>query len=169
MIDTEKVNRYRYMEVRKAEFQRFQYGGKKLLISDEHKILLEEGEEEPLLTDCLGRGTMRKTNFARLFIYEGEPGKERVSRMQSTEVDLELETRVTDFYVEYWALSLSMEGRAEWQGEFCELGASCIMEERVALHGDHLLRMKSRKERWSTSSSASGWCPCPCPCPCLLL
>ena len=116
---------------------------------------------------------MRKTNFARLFIYEGEPGgepgTERVSRMQSTEVDLELETRVTDFYVEYWALSLSMEGRAEWQGEFCELGASCIMEERVALHGDHLLRMKSRKERWSTSSSASGWCPCPCPCPCLLL
>ena len=62
--------------------------------------------------------------------------------MQSTEVDLELETRVTDFYMEYWALSLSMEGRAEWQGEFCELGASQLTEERVVLHGDHLLRMK---------------------------
>ena len=85
---------------------------------------------------------MRKTNFPRLFIYEGEPGRETVSRMQSTEVNLELETRVTDFYMEYWALSLSMEGRAEWQGEFCELGASWLIEERVVLHGDHLLRMK---------------------------
>ena len=35
-----------------------------------------------------------------------------------------------------------MEGRAEWQGEFCELGASRLTEERVVLHGDHLLRMK---------------------------
>ena len=79
-------------------------------VDHEHKILLEEGKEEPLLTDCLGRGAMRKTNFPRLFIYEGEPGRETVSRMQITEVDLELETRVTDFYMEYWALSLSMEG-----------------------------------------------------------
>ena len=110
VIDTGKVNRCHYVEVRKANFQRFQYSGKKLLISDEHKILLEEGEEEPLPTDCLGRGAMRKTNFLRLFIYEGEPGLETVSRMQSTEVDLELETRVTNFYMEYWALSLSMEG-----------------------------------------------------------
>ena len=110
IIDVGRVNRCRYVEVRKANFQRFQYGDKKLLISDEHKILLEEGEEEPLPTDCLGRGAMRKTNFPRLFVYAGEPGRETVSRMQSTEVDLELETRVTDFYMEYWALSLSMEG-----------------------------------------------------------
>ena len=53
---------------------------------------------------------MRKTNFPRLFIYAGEPGCKTASRMQSSEVDLELETRVTDFYMEYWALSLSMEG-----------------------------------------------------------
>ena len=92
------------------EVQRFQYSGKKLLNSDEHKILLEAGEEEPLPTDCLGRGAMRKTNFPRLFIYEGEPGRKTMSHMQSTEVNLELETRVTDFYMEYWALSLSMEG-----------------------------------------------------------
>ncbi len=108
------------MEVRKANFQWFQYGSKKLLINDKHKILLEEGKKEPLPTDCLGRGAMRKTNFPRLFVYGGETGRETVSRMQSMEVDLELETRVTDFYMEYWALSLSMEGRAEWQGEFSE-------------------------------------------------
>ena len=80
--------------------------------------------------------------------------------MQSTEVDLELETRVTDFYVEYWALSLSMEGRAQRQGEFCELGASCLTEERVVLHGDHLLRMKGEmvhefKCEWVVSLSLS--------------
>ena len=56
---------------------------------------------------------MRKSNFPRLFIYEGEPGRETMSRMQSMEVDLELETWVTNFYMEYWVLSLSMEGRAE--------------------------------------------------------
>ena len=93
VIGVGRVNRCRYVEVRKATFQRFQYGDKKLLISNEHKILLEEGKEEPLPTDCLGRGAMRKTNFPRLFIYAGEPGRETVSRMQSTEVDLELETR----------------------------------------------------------------------------
>ena len=59
VIDTGEVNRCRYVEIRKANFQRFQYGGKKLLISDEHKILLEQGEEEPLPMDCLGRGGMR--------------------------------------------------------------------------------------------------------------
>ena len=73
------------MEVRKANFQWFQYGSKKLLINDEHKILLEEGKEEPLPTDCLGRGAMRKTNFPRLFVYGGEPGRETVSRMQTAE------------------------------------------------------------------------------------
>ena len=85
-----------------------------------------------------------------------------MSRMQSTEVDLELETRVTDFYVEYWVLSLSMEGRAEWQREFCELGASSFTEERVVLHGDHLLRMKGEmvhefKCEWVVVTSWTGY------------
>ena len=105
---------------------------------------------------------MQKMNFPRLFIYEGEPGRETVSRMQSTEVDLELETRVTNFYMEYWALSLSMEGRAEWQGEFCELGASRLTEERVVLHGDHLLRMKGEmvhefKCEWVVVTAQTGY------------
>ena len=51
VIDKGTVNRCRYVEVKKANFQRFQYGCKKLLISDEHKILLEEGTEEPLPGD----------------------------------------------------------------------------------------------------------------------
>ena len=72
---------------------------------------------------------MRRTNFPGLFIYHGEPEGETVFPMQSREIDLEWETRVTNFYMEYWALSLSMEGRAEWQGEFCELGASRLTEE----------------------------------------
>ena len=142
VIDAGNVIHCGYVEVWKAAFQQFQYGGKQLLLSDKHKVLVEEGEEEPLLTDCRGRGVMRKTNFTRLFLYQGEPGREMVTQMLSTEVDLDLETRVTDFYMEYWALTLSMEGRAEWQGEFCELGASRLTEERVVLHGDHLLWTK---------------------------
>ena len=55
-----------------------------------------------------------------------------------------------------------MEGRAEWQGEFCELGASRIMEERVALHGDHLLRMKGEmvlefKCEWVVVTARTGY------------
>ena len=59
VIDTRGVDQCRYVEVRKADFQRFRYSGKKLLVSEGHKILLEEGEEEPLPADCLGRGVMR--------------------------------------------------------------------------------------------------------------
>ena len=70
-IDKRTVDRCHYVEVRKANFQRFRYGGNKLLVSEEHKILLEEGKEEPLPADCLGRGVMWKTNFPRLFIYKG--------------------------------------------------------------------------------------------------
>ena len=49
--------------------------------------------------------------------------------MQSWEIDLKWEARVTNFYMEYWALSLAMEGRAERQGEFCELGTRGLTEE----------------------------------------
>ena len=128
-IGTERVDRCCYVEVRKANFQRFQYGGKELLISKEHRILLEEGEEEPLPADCPGKGAMRKTNFLRLFVYKGASERETVSHMQSREIDLEWEARVTNFYMEYWALSLAMEGRAERQGEFCELGTRGLTEE----------------------------------------
>ena len=110
VIDKGTVDRCPYAEVRKANFQRLRYGGKELLISDEHKILLEEGEEEPLPVDCRGSGVMRKTNFPGLFIYHGEPEQETGFHMRSREIDLEWEARVTAFYMEYWALSLDMEG-----------------------------------------------------------
>ena len=129
VIDTKGTDGCRYVEVKKADFQRFGYGGKKLLVSEENKILLEEGEEEPLPADCLGRGIMRKTNFPGLFIYDGESGRETGPPMRSGEVDLEWETRVADFYMEYWALSLTMEGRAERQRELCELEARRLTEE----------------------------------------
>ena len=72
---------------------------------------------------------MRKTNFLRLFISIGESGQETGSHLPSREIDLEWETRVADFYMEYWALSLTMEGRAERQGQFCELEARGVTEE----------------------------------------
>ena len=162
VIDTRGADRCRYVEVRKADFQRFGYGGKKLLVSEENKILLEEGEEEPLPADCLGRGIMRKTNFPGLFIYDGESGRETGPPMRSGEVDLEWETRVADFYMEYWALSLTMEGRAERQRELCELEARRLTEERVVLHGEHLLRMKGEvvhefKCEWVVVTAQAGY------------
>ena len=161
-IGTERVDRCRYVEVRKANFQRFQYGGKELLINEEHRMLLEEGEEEPLPADCPGRGAMRRMNFPGLFVYKGESERETVSHMQSREIDLEWETRVTDFYLEYWALSLAMEGRAERQGEFCELRTCWLTEERVVLHSDHLLRMKGEvihefKCEWVVVTAQAGY------------
>ena len=162
VIDTRGADRCRYVEVRKADFQRFGYGGKKLLVSEENKILLEEGEEEPLPADCLGRGFMQKTNFPGLFIYDGESGRETGPPMRSGEVDLEWETRVADFYMEYWALSLTMEGQAERQRELCELEARRLTEERVVLHGEHLLRMKGEvvhefKCEWVVVTARAGY------------
>ena len=113
VISASTVGQCRYAEVKRASFQRFQHGGKKLLVNDEQKILLEERGEEPLPADCRGKGVMRRTNFPGLFIYHGEPEGETVFPMQSREIDLEWEARVTAFYMEYWALSLDMEGRAE--------------------------------------------------------
>ena len=55
-----------------------------------------------------------------------------------------------------------MEGRAEWQGEFCELEASRLTEERVVLHGDHLLQMKGEmvcdfKCEWVLVTARTGY------------
>ena len=162
VIDARTVNRCRYTEVKRASFQRFQYSGKKLLVSDEHKILLEEGEEDSLPTDCLGKGVVRKTNFPRLFVYNGEAGRKTEPHMQGGEIDLEWETRVADFYMEYWALSLTREGRAERQGELCELGTYRLTEERVVLYRDHLLRMKGEivhefKCEWVVVKARAGY------------
>ncbi len=56
-------------------------------------------------------------------------------------VDFELETRVADFYLEFWSLSLNQETSAAWQNELCRLATSRLNEERLIAHGDHLLRM----------------------------
>ena len=52
--------------------------------------------------------------------------------------------------------------RAERQGEFCELGARRLTEERVVLHGDHLLRMKGEmvhefKCEWVVVTARAGY------------
>ena len=162
VIDAGKVNRCPYGEVRRTKFQGFQYQGKEMMISDEHKILVEVKEEVPLPADCRSRGQMRRTNFDRLFLFSGGPGPDGPTHIQSQEVDLELETRVTDFYMEYWTLSLTMEDRAEWQSEFCELAATRLTEEQIVLHGDHLLRMKGEiihefKCEWVVVTSTAGY------------
>ena len=162
VINASTVGQCRYAEVKRASFQRFQHSGKKLLVNDEHKILLEERGEEPLPADCRGKGVMQRTNFPGLFVYNGEAGREAAPHLRSREVDLEWEIRVADFYMEYWALSLNMEGRAERQRELCELENHRLAEERVVLHGDHLLRTKGEvvhefKCEWVVVTARAGY------------
>jgi hypothetical protein len=142
VIDAGNVDACPYREIRRAVFQRVQMDGKSLVINDEHKLLLELGPEAVLPNACPGQGVLKHTNFKKLFLYQGDLRNAIVPQMAAREVDLELEERATDFYMEYWALMLSRENQAAWQSEMCELSANRLNEEQVVIHGDHMLRMK---------------------------
>ena len=116
--------------------------GKTLAINDEHKLLLESGPEAVIPSTCPGPGVVKHPNFKKLFVYQGDLRNEVVLLITPREVDLELEERATDFYMEYWSLVLSRENQAAWQTEMCELAANRLNEEPVVIHGDHMLRMK---------------------------
>ena len=142
VIDAGNVDACPYREIRRAVFQHVQMDGKTLVINDEHKLLLELGPEAVIPSTCPGPGVLKHTNFKKLFVYQGDLRNEVVPLITPREVDLELEERATDFYMEYWSLMLSRENQAAWQSEMCELAASRLNEEQVVIHGDHMLRMK---------------------------
>jgi len=142
VIDATKVDWCPYSEVRGAYFQKTQLDQRNLLVNDEHKMLFEAKTEIQLPRTCPGQGNIIQTNFKRLFLYRGNPNRQIVSPWSPETMDLEMEERVTDFYLEYWTLMLSRESRADWQQEICELSANRLNEEQVVIHGEHLLRMK---------------------------
>jgi len=82
------------------------------------------------------------TNFQRIFLMKEPELGEPAPKLDKKEVDLELENRIADFYVEFWALMLNQENLASWQAKLCELSTERLNEEQVVLHGNHLLRMK---------------------------
>jgi len=141
VLDLSKLNLCSYAHVRVAEFSTFTHQGKHMLINDEHKILLEVKDKMSMPNECLSPGKLIKTNFDRLFLYGGDitPG---IDLVDPANIDLELETRLTDFYLSYWALALSKEAEAKWQSELCSLSANRLSEDQPILHGNHVLKMQ---------------------------
>ena len=101
-------------------------------------------------------------NFEKVFLFKGVPGVPVAGNLGARELVLDLEQRVTDFYLEWWTLMLTRENRADWQQEICELSANWLNEEQVVIHGDHLLRMKGElvhefKCEWVTVTARAGF------------
>ena len=142
VIDAGNVDACPYREIRRAMFQHVTMDGKALVVNDEHKLLFEVGSETAIPSTCPGQGVLLHTNFKKLYLYQGDMRNEVVPLITPRGIDLELEERATDFYMEYWALMLSRENQAAWQSEMCELSANRLNEEQVVIHGDHMLRMK---------------------------
>jgi hypothetical protein len=140
-IDLGKVNLCPYGQIRVVPMEVFTYQGKFMLISDEHKLLVEVKEKVPIPAECVVSGKLIKTNFDRLFLYQGELGQ-NVDLIDPATLDLELESRVVDFYMSMWALGLVRESEAKWQTEVCSLTAGRMHEDQVVLHGDHVLRLQ---------------------------
>ena len=110
---------------------------------DGHKLLFELRSQVALPTACGTVGKIRATNFKQLFLMAGGASTgQTVHELGGRGVNFELETRVADFYLEFWSLSLNQETSAAWQNELCRLATSRLNEERLIVHGDHLLRMK---------------------------
>lgn len=142
-IDLNKVNLCQYTEIRRAAFRAFVLEGRKMVRNDAHKLLFQIGPPASWPSNCLVQGELRKTNFQRLFLFRGAPlGGAPGAAFNPAQVDLELEVRLTDSYLEYWALAALRESESAWQSELCAVSANQLNHDHVVLHGDHLLRMK---------------------------
>lgn len=145
VIDPTKVNMCPYTEVRRAKFKMFRFQGKDMAENDEAKLLfqLNLNSKAVLPKSCVLPGNMIKTNFDRLFLLPGGVSSGNILGLfDASTVDLDLESRVTDFYMEYWSWALVKESNTAWQSEICALSADRLNEDQMILHGDHLLRMK---------------------------
>jgi len=141
-IDVGNVDLCPMQEIRRVDLQMVEHNQRKLGINDEHKILFEMGAATTVPEHCHMEGSMVATNFERVFLMKDPDLTEPASKLDKKEVDMELENRITDFYVEFWALMLNQENLASWQAKLCELSTERLNEEQVILHGNHLLRMK---------------------------
>ncbi len=140
VINPSKVPQCMYAEVRKAVFKSASTEGRSLLVNDEHKMLFQISGKAPSPTNCPWSAKLIKTNFDNLFLVAGELTV--TNKVEAELVDMELESRVADLYMEYWSLNLAKETASAWQAEACNLAASRLNEEQLVLHGDHLMRMR---------------------------
>ena len=160
VIDLTKVNLCQYTQVRRAKFKLFRTEGRDMAQNDEYKLLFQLGGKRVIPNACSTQGTLLKTNFDRLFLLSADTAGNSLSMFNPSDVDLDLEARVADFYMEYWSLELVRENTAAWQNEMCTLSASRLNEDQVIIHGDHLLRMKGElvnefKCNWVTVTASA--------------
>jgi hypothetical protein len=143
VIDLEKINFCPYVQIRASRFEIIANVEKgiesNLWINDEHKLLFEPGEKIPLPTDCRVPGTLIKTNFERIFLMTGDLGN-GIDLINAASIDLELETRVTDYYLAYWSELVVRESDIRMQNQICQLAASKLENDQILLHDNHILK-----------------------------
>ena len=109
VIDTCKID----PEVRRSTFSRISLEWRELLVNDGHKLLFELWGQVALPTACGTVGKMRATNIEQLFLMAGVASTgQTMHELGGQGVNFELETRVADFYLEFWSLSLNQETSA---------------------------------------------------------
>ncbi len=141
VLDLSKINLCKYKSIRTVEFDALTWAGQHMLVNDEHKILLSVKDKTGIPGDCMLQGTLIKTNFEWLFLIMGEI-EQGIDLIDPTNLDLELETRVTDFYMSYWTMTLHHESEAKWQGKLCDIATTQMGEDQMILHEDHLLKLQ---------------------------
>jgi hypothetical protein len=102
---------------------------------------LEVQEKIAIPSECVAAGRLIRTNFERLFLMAGELA-DGITFIDSDTLDLELETRVTDFYLSYWTLTIQRESEAKWQSEICNVATGQLMEDQVIFHGEHVMKLQ---------------------------
>ncbi len=141
VLDLTKINLCPYTWIRAVNFETFSLKTKHMYINDEHKILLEVMDKIVIPKECVLQGHFIKTNFERLFLFSGELGQS-IDLIDPLSIDLELETRVADFYLSYWSLTVIRESEARWQSEICNLATAKMNEDQVVLHDNHILKLQ---------------------------
>jgi hypothetical protein len=143
VLDLSKINLCPYNRIRTAEFDyiRDKETNGTMVINDEHKMLFIVGEQMEIPAECNLKGTLTKTNFERLFLYPGTLGI-GIDLIDPAEVDLELETRASDYFLAYWSQTVVKESEVRWQNEVCLLSSSKLNNDQTILHENHLLKMQ---------------------------
>jgi hypothetical protein len=144
VLDLSKINLCPFVRVRTANFEQMisESEPKVLsLVNDEHKLVFEVKERIDIPSECNLSGTLMRTNFDRIYLYNGVLGT-GIDLIEPSEIDLELETRVTDYYLAHWAENVMQENEIKWRTELCDMASQRLSNDQIILHDRHLLRMR---------------------------
>lgn len=138
-FDAAKINLCPYALVRVDMFQKLVDGSKQLRRSEQHKLMFELGDQLDIPHECLSRGRLWRTNFDRLFLFSGDLAT-RVDLIDTVTIDLELETRVVDYFLTYLVWEGMIETRSKFAYEICESTAGGLGRDQTMLHDNHVLK-----------------------------